>query len=134
MNGLSHATAQPELAEGCLIYRLCDLIDVTAALDERRRNRHELVEELVTVAQQVAAAAGPVLDNETALITALREAAADRPSGPESCTDCQSSEDGLCCHHASSPSYAKVFHDLGRALSGPGYSAETGPGSPRTVG
>jgi hypothetical protein len=108
-------------AEACLAHLLGDLIDVTVKLDERRLYRHRIMEELITVSHRVAAAAELVFDGEAALITALRDAEASRPTRPASCPDCEKIDEGLCGRHAGGDTVAKTFHDLGHLLSGPSY-------------
>ncbi|TMQ86134.1 hypothetical protein ETD83_40390 [Actinomadura soli] len=131
MNHLPSPAVQPEANGSCLIYELCELITATARLDEKPRNPHQATQELVAVAYRVAAAAGPVLDGEAALITALRDAAAARPSIPQSCPGCQPMDGSRCGRHATSTAVAETYHDLGRALSGPGYtSLSTALGAP----
>jgi hypothetical protein len=107
--------------EACLLYLPSDLIEVTAELDERRLNRHQTVEKLITISRRDAAAAEPVLDGEAALITALREAETTRPTRPESCRDCEKTEDEMCGRHAGSDTVAKTFNHLGHFLCGPSY-------------
>ncbi|MFI0410612.1 hypothetical protein [Actinomadura sp. 3N508] len=131
MNQHRSPAAQPEAIDSCLIFELCDLITATARLDEKPRNRHQATQELIAVAYRVAAAAGPILDREAALITALRDAAAARPNIPRSCPDCQKLDGGRCGRHATSTAVAETYHDLGRALSGPSYTAlDTAPAHP----
>lgn len=122
MSPIPPAAAPSDSTGTCLIYELCDLIDATAKLDAKPRNRYQAEQELIAVAHRVAAAAGPVLDGENALITALREAAASRPPIPKSCPNCQKIGDGRCGRHAGSPDVAETYNELGQALSGPGYT------------
>ncbi|TYB40802.1 hypothetical protein [Actinomadura chibensis] len=133
MNQLPSGTAQPETTSACLIFELCGLIDATAKLDENRRNPHQAVQDLVAVAYRVAAAAEPILDGEAALITALREAAANRPLIPESCPDCQKTDAPRCGEHAGGTAFAETYHELGHALSGPSYTPAPATG-PATTG
>ncbi|WP_242891122.1 hypothetical protein [Actinomadura litoris] len=123
MNYLPEAIKQPEPTESCLIFALCDLIDATSALDAKPRNRYQAEQDLITAAYRVAAAAGPVLSGENALLVALRDAAASRPVAPESCSNCQKTDGGLCGQHAGSVAVAGTFNDLGYALGGSGYAA-----------
>ncbi|GAA1893001.1 hypothetical protein [Actinomadura bangladeshensis] len=126
MNHLSPAVTRPEATDACLVFELCALIDATAKLDEKPRDRLQAVQEVVAVAYRVAEAAEPILDNEAALLTALREAATARPPIPESCPGCQKMDGGRCGHHAGSTDVAETYHELGHALSGPAY----GPSRP----
>lgn len=131
MNRRPSPASQPEAIDSCLIYELCDLITATARLDEKPRNPHQATQELIAVAYRVAAAAEPILDGEAALITALRDAAAARPNIPRSCPDCKKLDGGRCGRHATSTAVAETYHDLGQALSGPGYTAlDHRPGPP----
>ncbi|TDC68425.1 hypothetical protein E1200_11600 [Actinomadura sp. GC306] len=123
MSHLPPSATQPETDDTGLIVELCALIDATAKLDEKPRNRLQAVHEVVTAAYRVAEAAEPVLDSETALLIALREAAAARPPIPESCPGCQKMNGARCGHHAGSLDVAETYHELGHALSGPVYTA-----------
>ncbi|WP_141578749.1 hypothetical protein [Actinomadura sp. WMMA1423] len=122
MNHLRPAPTEPESTGTSLILELCDLIGATARLDEKPRDRHQAMQEVVAVAYRVAAAAGPVLDGEAALITALRAAAAACPPIPESCPGCQKMSGARCGHHVGSTDVAETYHELGRAFSGPSYA------------
>ncbi|MEU4820309.1 hypothetical protein AB0H37_00395 [Actinomadura sp. NPDC023710] len=122
MSNLPKATAELETADTCLIFELCALIDATARLDEKPRDRHQAEQKVITVAYRVAAAAGPVLDSEAALISALRDAAAAHPPIPESCRGCQKMNGARCGHHIGSIDVADTYNELGNALSGPSYT------------
>jgi hypothetical protein len=122
VNHLRPAPTEPETTGTCLILELCDLIGATAKLDEKPRDRYQATQEVVAAAYRVATAAGPVLDGEAALITALREAAAARPPIPESCPGCLKMNGARCGHHIGSPDVAETYHELGHALSGPSYT------------
>ncbi|GAA2278206.1 hypothetical protein GCM10010402_38520 [Actinomadura luteofluorescens] len=122
MSHLPPATAELETADTCLIFELCALIDATAKLDEKPRARHEAEQKVITIAHRVAAAAGPILDGEAALITALRDAAAVHPPTPESCSGCHKMNGARCGHHIGSTEVAETYHELGQALSGPSYT------------
>ncbi|WP_067460747.1 hypothetical protein [Actinomadura macra] len=121
MNHFPRGPEQSEATRDCLLYELSDLVDVTAKMDGAPRDRYRFVEELVTVAYRVAAAAEPLLEGEVALITALREAAASRQPIRESCPDFEKVDGGRCGHHAGGLTVAETYHELGRAISGPGY-------------
>ncbi|MGI5206247.1 hypothetical protein ACQEU6_32325 [Spirillospora sp. CA-108201] len=123
MNHLRPAPTEPETTGTCLILELCGLIGATARLDEKPRDRHQAMQEVVAAAYRVGAAAGPVLDGEAALITALRDAALARPPIPELCPGCQKLSGGRCGHHIGSTDVAETYHELGHALSGPSYTA-----------
>ncbi|MFA1550770.1 hypothetical protein [Actinomadura chokoriensis] len=122
MNHLSPTVPQPEVTGTCLIFELCALIDATAKLDEKPRDRLQAMHEVVAVAYRVAEAAGPILDSEAALLTALRDAAAARPPIPDSCPGCQKTNGARCGHHACGTGVAETYHELGHALSGPIYT------------
>lgn len=122
MSPIPPAAAPSDSSGTCLIYQLCDLIDATAKMDAKPRNRYQAEQGLIAVAHRVAAAAGPVLDGENALIVALREAAASRPPIPKTCLNCQKVDDGRCGRHAGGLTVAETFNELGQALSGPSYT------------
>ncbi|MWA07393.1 hypothetical protein F8568_045130 [Actinomadura sp. LD22] len=120
MNRNEHAVpAEP--AAAWLIQELCGLIDITAELDANPRDRYAVTGKLIKAAYRVAAAAGPVLDRDAALITALRDAAAARPVVPDACPDCHTIDADRCGRHAVGPDVADTYNDLGRALYGPVY-------------
>ncbi|MBO2460322.1 hypothetical protein [Actinomadura violacea] len=115
-----NALAVPaEPATAWLIQELCGLIDITAELDSNPRDRYAVTQKLIAAAHRVAAATGPVLDRDAALITALREAATARPAAPDVCADCRTVE--WCGRHAVGLDVADTYNDLGRALYGPVY-------------
>ncbi|MEU9018660.1 hypothetical protein [Actinomadura sp. NPDC048394] len=121
MNRNAHAVpAEP--AAAWLIQELCGLIDITAELDANPWDRYAVTQKLIAAAYRVAAATGPVLDRDAALITALREAATARPAASDACADCHTVE--WCGRHAVGLDVADTYNDLGRALYGPVYDQE----------